>query len=65
MIADLSKMEEVPYQILVSLLMYATLGTCSDISYAIQALLQFSIHPGPMHWTATKDVLLYLKGMQN
>ena len=44
--------------------MYAALGTRPDISYAVQALSQFSSRPGPEHWTAVKQVLRYLKGTQ-
>ncbi len=63
--ADLSKMKKVPYQALIGLLMYMALGTRPDIKYAVQALSQFNVHPGPTHWTATKCVLYYLKGTQS
>ena len=45
--------------------MYAALGTRPDISYAVQALSQFSSRPGPSHWTAVKRVFRYLKGTRN
>ena len=44
--------------------MYAALGTRPDISYAVQALSQYSSRPGPEHWTAVKRVFRYLKGTQ-
>ena len=34
----------------------------TDISYAVQALSQYSLRPGPEHWTAVKRVFRYLKG---
>ncbi|PIL28276.1 hypothetical protein GSI_09564 [Ganoderma sinense ZZ0214-1] len=63
--ADLSEMRDVPYQAAIGSLMYAALGTRPDISYAVQALSQYSSRPGPEHWTAVKRVLRYLKGTHN
>ncbi|CDO78191.1 hypothetical protein BN946_scf184635.g1 [Trametes cinnabarina] len=60
--ADLSDMKDIPYQAAIGTLMYAALGTRPDISYAVQALSQFSSRPGPAHWTAVKRVFRYLKG---
>ncbi|OJT04063.1 Copia protein [Trametes pubescens] len=60
--ADLSEMRDIPYQAAIGTLMYAALGTRPDISYAVQALSQFSSRPGPAHWTAVKRVFRYLKG---
>ena len=61
---DLSEMKDVPYQAAIGSLMYAALGTRPDISYAVQALSQYSSRPGPEHWTAVKRVFRYLKGTQ-
>lgn len=47
---------------IVGSLMYATLGTRPDIAHAVQQLSQYSSNPGPMHLTAAKHVLCYLKG---
>lgn len=55
-------MKDVPYQAAIGTLMYAVLGTHPDISYAVQALAQFSSCPGPSHWTAVKHIFRYLKG---
>jgi hypothetical protein len=43
-------------------LMYAAITTRPDISYAVQMLFQYSINPGPVHYTALKRVFRYLRG---
>jgi hypothetical protein len=40
--AEFAQMCDVPYHTAVRLLMYASLGTCPDISFAIQTLSHFS-----------------------
>ena len=60
--ADLSEMRNMPYQVAIGSLMYAALGTQPDISYTVQALSQYSLCPGPKHWTTVKRVFQYLKG---
>lgn len=50
------------YQAIVGSLMYAVLSTRTDIAHAIQQLSQYSSNPGPVHLTAAKHVLRYLKG---
>jgi len=42
--------------------MYAVLGTCPDITFAIQTIFRFMKNPGPIHWDAVKCVFHYLKG---
>jgi hypothetical protein len=42
--------------------MYASLGTCPDISFAVQTVSRFSKNPGLAHWDAVKRVFRYLKG---
>jgi hypothetical protein len=42
--------------------MYVSLGTCPDISFAIQTLSHFSTNPRVAHWEAVKRVFCYLKG---
>jgi hypothetical protein len=60
--AEFAQMHDVPYHEAVGLLMYASLGTYPDISFAIQTLLRFSMKPGVAHWEAVKCVFRYLKG---
>jgi hypothetical protein len=47
--AEFAQMRDVPYHKAVRSLMYASLGTHPDISFAIQTLLHFSTKPGVSH----------------
>jgi hypothetical protein len=62
--AEISRMAMIPYKEAVGTLMYAGLGTCPDITYAIQVLSKFSKDLGKAHWEAVKQVFCYLKGTQ-
>ncbi|KAF5374058.1 hypothetical protein D9757_010721 [Collybiopsis confluens] len=53
------------YQNIIGSLMYAAITTRPDISFAVQALSQFNTNPGPIHLTAAKRILRYLKGTLN
>src|ERR1700678_3166359 len=52
----------IPYQEAVGSLMYASLGTHPDITYAVQTVSRFSKNPGQAHWEAVKRIFSYLKG---
>lgn len=56
------KKNDLPYTELVGALMYLAIGTRPDIAYAVNRLSQFNNSYGSSHWTATKQVLRYLKG---
>ena len=47
---------DVPYQEAIGSLIYATIGTHSDIAYAVQALSQFNTRHTQVHWTAVKRI---------
>jgi hypothetical protein len=55
-------MTRTPYRSLVGSLMYLSIGTRPDISYAVQQLCKFLDSYGPPHWEAAKRVVRYLKG---
>jgi hypothetical protein len=59
---DIARMRDVPYHEAVGSLMYASLGTRPDISFAVQTLSRFAKNPGLAHWEAVKRVFRYLKG---
>jgi hypothetical protein len=59
---DIAKMRDVPYHEAIGSLMYASLGTRPDISFAVQTLSRFVVNPGMLHWEAVKRVFRYLKG---
>lgn len=50
------------YQALVGCLMWTSLCTRPDITYAVAALSRFNASPTEAHWKAGKRVLRYLKG---
>src|SRR5580658_3524437 len=60
-----ARMRDIPYREAVGLLMYASLGTRPDISFAVTSLSQFSNDPGEAHWDAVKRVFRYLKGTRD
>ena len=53
------------YQSAVGSLMYAMLGTCLDIAYAVSKVSQYSLNPNRSYWTAVKRIFRYLAGTQN
>ena len=59
---DIAKMRDIPYHEAIGSLMYASLGTRPDISFAVQTLSRFAVNPGLAHWEAVKRVFRYLKG---
>ena len=55
-------MKKVPYCETIGSLMYAAIGTCPDIAYAVTALSQYLQNPGRPHWEQAKCTICYLKG---
>ena len=51
-----------PYRSLIGALMYASICTRPNISFATNKLSQFLENPSPTHWKAAKRILKYLKG---
>jgi hypothetical protein len=54
-----------PYHSLVGSLMYLTVGTCPDFSYAVSKLMQFLDCFHLSHWMAALWVVCYLLGTQS
>ena len=59
---EIARMHNIPYHEAIGSLMYASLGTRPDITYAVQTVSRFSINPGIEHWEAVKRIFKYLKG---
>ena len=55
-------MHKVPYHEAVGSLMYASIATCPDITFAVSTLSQFLENPGEVHWEAMKHIFWYLSG---
>ena len=62
---EMKDMANIPYASLIRALMYATIRTQPDITFAIGALSRFLSNPGRRHWAEAKHVLSYLKGTSN
>jgi hypothetical protein len=62
---EFAKMRNIPYHEAVGSLMYTSLRTRPDITYAVQTLSCFSIKPRPAHWDTVKRVFRYLKGTKD
>ena len=62
---EFARMRNVPYHEAVGSLMYASLGTRPDITYAVQSVSRFSKNPGVAHWDAVKRIFRYLKGTKD
>ena len=50
------------YQAAIGSLIYVSIGTRPDISYAVGVLSQFMSNPGEEHWRGVKRILRYIKG---
>ncbi len=58
-------MQNVPYHKAVGSLIYASLSTWPDITYAVQTVSCFSTNPGIEHWDTIKRIFCYLKGTKD
>ena len=63
--AEVSRMKKTPYREVIGSLMYASVATRPDITYAVSALSRFLDNPGDIHWEAAKRVLRYLSGTRD
>ena len=62
MTQEFAEMKDKPYWEAVGSLMYASLGTRPDITYAVSVLLKYAYNPRLVHWNAIKHVFAYLAG---
>ena len=53
-------MKNIPYLCAIGSLMYMSIATWTDITYAVSHLGKYSVNPGQAHWTAAKHVICYL-----
>ncbi len=58
-------MEKVLYHEAIGSLMYASIATQPNISFAVTALSQFLDNPGEVHWEAVKRIMRYLSGTKD
>jgi len=62
---EIARMRRVPYREAVGSLMYASVATRPDITFAVSTLSQFLENPGEGHWEAVKRVFRYLSGTRH
>ena len=58
-------MRKVPYHEAIGSLMYASVTTGPDISFAVTTLSQFLENPGVGHWEGVKRIFRYLAGTRD
>jgi len=59
---DIDCMRKVPYREATGSLMYTSVATRPDISFAMSMLLQFLDNPEDAHWIGVKCIFCYLAG---
>jgi len=59
------EMKKIPYREAVGTLLWLSLGTRPDISYAVSQVTKFNDCYGSEHWQAVKRIIRYLKGTIN
>ena len=60
--SETTKLLSVPYKEAIGCLMFISLLTRPDITYAVNNAAKFCEKPRNIHWTAVKRILRYLKG---
>ena len=63
--AEYAAMHHIPYCEAISSLMYTSLATRPDISYAVATISHFSNNPGMPHWDAVRRIYHYLLGTKD
>ncbi|GJX00469.1 retrotransposon protein, putative, ty1-copia subclass [Tanacetum coccineum] len=63
--AELKRMQNVPYALAVSSIMYAVRCTRPDVAFAQNITSRFQQNPGDLHWTTVKNILKYLSNTKD
>ena len=63
--AEKAEMSKIPYREAVGTLLWLSLGTRPDISYAVSQVARYNDCYGMEHWQAVKRIFRYLKGTIN
>jgi len=63
--SDKLELERLPYRSLVGSLIYISVGTRPDITYAVQQLSQYLDSYSFIHWNAAVRIVRYLKGTRD
>jgi hypothetical protein len=58
---DIKFMNELPYREAIGSLLWLSMGTRPDITYAVSQVAKFNSDPGPQHWKAVKRIFQYIQ----
>jgi hypothetical protein len=58
-------MSNIPYASTVKSLMYAQVGTLSNLTFATRMFGRYQQNPGKVHWMGVKKALRYCQGTKN
>ena len=59
--SDIELMSSIPYRESIGSLLWLSMGTRPDITYAVSQVAKFNSDPGPQHWKAVKRIFQYLQ----
>lgn len=62
---QIAAMCNIPFHQAISLLMYTSLGTQPNITFAVSHLSKFLQNPRMVHWLAAKHIFRYLSGTKD
>lgn len=62
---EITLMRDKPYREALGALMYISVATRPDITYAVTQLARYSQNPGPLHWNTLKRVYAYVKNTRD
>jgi hypothetical protein len=58
---DIEFMNNIPYREAIGSLLWLSMGTRPDITYAVSQVAKFNSDPGPQHWKAVKRIFQYVQ----
>jgi hypothetical protein len=58
---DIEYMKDLPYREAIGSLLWLSMGTRPDITYAVSQVAKFNSEPGPQHWKAVKRIFQYVQ----
>ncbi|GKF59180.1 hypothetical protein Tco_0175966 [Tanacetum coccineum] len=64
-LAELKRMQNVPYASVVGFIMYVVRCTRPDVAFAQNITIQFQQNLGDLHWTTIKNILKHLRNTKD
>ncbi|GKF35479.1 hypothetical protein Tco_0108679 [Tanacetum coccineum] len=63
--AEIQRMQNIPYALVVGSIMYVVRCTRPDVAFAQNIISQFQQNLGDAHWTAIKNILKHLRNTKD